>query len=103
MKTTNQLKWYLDNVYNCDSIKEDIFKYLDAIEIIKNKKVNVANLIDWFNNSREVSYTCYVRDYYQEGWFIHFADNDEVDTMYNLTYDEFVLLKEVFNNDKRSQ
>ena len=74
-------------------LKAENAEYKEVLEIIKEKRVNVANLIDWFNNSQNTSYEGYLSDYYQEGWFIHFKDNDDVDIMYQLTQKEFDTLK----------
>jgi len=82
-------------------IKQSLLKAQEqekVLDVIKNKRVNVANLIDWFNNSRNTSYEGYLSDYYQEGWFIHFKDNDGVDIMYQLTQEEFDTLKRWQNN-----
>ena len=76
-------------------------KHEKALEIIKEKQINVANFIKWLNSTNG-TYEAYLQDRYQEGWNIHFNDgvSKEYDNSlyietYCLTQEEYDLLKEV--------
>ena len=67
-----------------------------ALEIIKEKRVNVANFIYWLNKEPR-TYEQYLNDYYQEGWYLHFRDNNDGRCkLCKLSLTEFNVLLEVF-------
>ena len=75
--------------------KQIIETALQALEIIKEKRVNVANFIYWLKREPRI-YIDYLRDCYQEGWYLHYKDNnDDRCKFYELIQAEFDLLKEV--------
>ena len=72
---------------------------LKALEIIKEKRVNVANFIYWLKRKPR-TYRDYCQDFYQEQWYLHYKDNnDDRCKFYKLTEEEYDLLKEVICDD----
>lgn len=87
-KTINEL--FSDNGKVITTI--DIKKQLKALVIIKEKMVNTAEFISYVKDTNH-NYETYLLDYSQEYWYLHINDNNE--TSYCLTQEEYGLLKEV--------
>ena len=71
---------------------EIIEKALKALEIIKEKRVNVEEFIEMFEDWKEITYEKWIIYYEENGYYIQ--GNEDFD--YNrLTQEEYDLLKEV--------
>lgn len=82
----------VDGLYNISEAKE---KQNKIFKIIKEKKVNVGNFVEWLKEHN--SYDSYSLDCIQEGCYLHYDDNKNEESI--LTKEEFELLKEVFNHE----
>ena len=71
---------------------EQVKKSLEALEIIKEKRVNVEEFIEMFEDWKEITYEKWIIYYEENGYYIQ--GNEDFD--YNrLTQEEYDLLKEV--------
>ena len=81
-----------DRLEECMDILRTAF---EALDIIKEKKVNVGNFIYWLKRKPR-TYEDYLQDFYQEKWYLHYRDNDDDRCKFHkLTQEEYDLLREV--------